>query len=64
MVARNTLSIISGLNSSFDFFIAAPSDKPYFEIFKKYGLCIEIQHRKFSVQTISLLNAVKNTKLI
>ena len=56
--------LISGLNSSFDFFIAAPSDKPYFEIFKKYGLCIEIQHRKFSVRSlISLLNAVKKHKI-
>lgn len=56
--------LISGLNSSFDFFVAAPSDKPYFEIFKKYGLCIEIQHRKFSVRSlISLLNAVKKHKI-
>ena len=51
--------LISGLSSSFEFFIAAPADKPYFEIFKKYGTCIEIQHRKFSVRSLfSLLKTV------
>lgn len=51
--------LIAGLHSSFEFFVAAPPDKPYFEIFKKYGSCIEIQHRKFSVRSlISLLKIV------
>lgn len=51
--------LISGLSSSFEFFIAAPADEPYFEIFKKYGSCIEIQHRKFSVRSLfSLLKTV------
>lgn len=56
--------LISGLNSSFEFFIAAPADKPYFEIFKKYGTCIEIQHRKFSVWSlISLLKTVNKHRI-
>lgn len=56
--------LISGLNSVFEFVIAAPADEPYFEIFQKYGLCIEIQHRKFSVRSlISLLKTVNKHKI-
>lgn len=56
--------IMSCLNQVFEFYIATPRDVPYFEIFKKYGLCIEIPHRRFSARSlISLFRTIKEHKI-
>lgn len=52
--------LISNLNSEFKFHIATPGDEPYFEVFKKYGSCIEIPHRKFSARSLISLFKVIN----
>ncbi len=46
---KHIANLLKGLFSKFEFYVACPNEEPYFNIFSKRAICVEIPHRKFSV---------------